>query len=89
MPAVFVFGQAGCPACEEYLPRFKQLASGSPFPVGVYDLAKDRKANDFATRMGVSATPTTVVMDRHGRLHKTVGAVTDSAIRALLKRVLG
>lgn len=89
-PAVFVFAQAGCGACEEYVPRFNGVVrSARPScPVGTYDLAKDRHAQEFANRLGVQATPTTVVMDSHGHLHRFVGALADSAIRQLLKRAV-
>lgn len=90
-PAVFVFAQSGCGACEEYLPRFQGLAGSyrNACPVGVYDLAKDRHASEFATRLGIQATPTTVVMDRQGKLHRYIGAVGNAVIRELLKRAVG
>jgi thioredoxin-like negative regulator of GroEL len=80
----------GCPACEEYMPRFKNACSRNPpsCPVGVYDLASDPRANEFATRLGIRATPTTVVMDRRGKLHKFVGALADSKILQILKQVV-
>lgn len=87
---VFVFGQAGCPACADYIPRFKRVAGPfrERFPIGIYDLAKDGPyANEFATKLGIRHTPTTVVMTRRGSLHKHVGPLTESAIRELLGRV--
>ncbi len=87
-PAVFVFAQSGCGACEDYLPRFDGVVRQErpSCPVGKYDLAKDQHAQEFANRLGVQATPTTVVMDSAGRLHKFVGALADGAIRQLLRR---
>lgn len=85
--AVFVFGQFGCPACSEYIPRFKRVAGPyrRHFPIGIYDLAKDGPhANEIATRLGIRATPTTVIMTTRGSLHKRVGALGDADIRALL-----
>lgn len=89
-PAVFVFAQAGCGACEDYLPRFNGVVQSErpSCPVGTYDLAKDAHAQEFANRLGVQATPTTVVMDSRGRLHKFVGALAEGAIRQLLKRAV-
>lgn len=84
--AVFVFGQAGCPACADYVPRFKRLAAGAPFPVGVYDLAKDRHATRLADSLAIRATPTTVVM-AGGRLRKVEGSVSDTEIMKLLRSV--
>jgi len=88
---VFVFAMHGCSACDEYLPRFKQLSGPlrNQMPIGIYDLAKDGLgATNFAGKLGVQATPTTVVMDRRGRLHRYVGAVGNAVIRELLKRAL-
>lgn len=89
-PAVFVFGQTGCPACTEYVPRFKRLAEPyrRRFPIGIYDLAKDgQHANEFASRLGINATPTTVVMTSRGTIAKHIGALAESAVKALLDRV--
>ena len=91
MPAIFVFGAHGCPACEEYLPVFKDTVSRSrpSCPVGVYDLAKnDPRVAEFATRLGIRATPTTVVMDSRKKLHRAVGALTAAALQQLLKRAV-
>lgn len=88
--AVFVFGQAGCPACSEYVPRFKRLAAPyrNRFPIGIYDLARDgQRVNEFASKLGIRATPTTVVMNRRGGLRKLVGALTEAQIRELLEKV--
>jgi thioredoxin-like negative regulator of GroEL len=72
------------------VPRFKDACSrtGPSCPIGVYDLAKDPRANEFALRLGIQATPTTVVMDRRGKLHKFVGAIVDSKIIQILKQAV-
>ncbi len=76
-PAIFVFIQEGCPACHEFMPRFEFARRGSPgTTVGVYDLAKDPAAAEFARKLGIRATPTAVVMTSGGRLHRHVGAVS-------------
>jgi thioredoxin-like negative regulator of GroEL len=90
--AVFVFGQAGCPACLGYIPRFKRIAAPyrGRIQIGVYDLARDgQHANEFASKLGIRATPTTVVMNRRGGLHKHVGALGDAQIKQLLDSVAG
>jgi len=90
--AVFVFGQAGCPACAVFVPRFKRIAGPyrKRIQIGVYDLARDgRHANDFASKLGIRATPTTVVMNRRGSIHKHVGALGDAQIKQLLDSVAG
>ena len=86
--AVFVFGQAGCGHCTEYIPRFQRIAKPykKSFPIGIYDLAKERHAVELADRLGgIRVTPTTVVMSRRGSLHKHPGALSDQQIRDLLE----
>ncbi len=90
-PAVFVFAMHGCGACEEYLPRFKQLAG--PYrrevPIGIYDVSRGGREAAFGDKLGVRATPTTVVLDRRGKLHRVIGAITNRAIKELLDRAAG
>lgn len=85
--AVFVFHQHGCPACAQYLPRFKRVAGPhrAAIPIGIYDLAKDQHGRAFADRLGgIRAVPTTVVMSDRGALHKHVGALDEATIARLL-----
>lgn len=90
-PAVFVFAMQGCGACEEYLPRFQQLAG--PYrrriPIGIYDVAKGGHAAMFGDKLGVKATPTTVVMDGRGHLKRFVGALGNAAINQILRQAAG
>lgn len=77
----------GCGACEEFMPRFVRVAT--PYyqhglPIGVYDIAKDQKAAQFGDRLGVTATPTTIVRTRSGRMVKHIGSVNDTEIAKLL-----
>ncbi len=90
-PAVFVFAMEGCGACEEYLPRFKQIAGPyrRALPIGIYDVSKGGKPTEFGDKLGVRATPTTIVMDRRGHFHRVVGALADRAIKQLLDRAVG
>jgi thioredoxin-like negative regulator of GroEL len=86
---VFVFGQAGCPACSEYIPRFQRIAAAfrRRFPIGVYDLARGgQRVQELATTLNIKATPTTVVMSR-GHIRRHVGALAEAAIRELLEGV--
>lgn len=88
MPAVFVFIQEGCFACHEYLPRFRRLTRNVPFPVGVYDITQsNERVQEFARKMGVRATPTTVVLSQ-GRIHRHIGALPEAQIIQLLKSVI-
>lgn len=88
-PAVFVFAMHGCGACEEYLPRFKQVASPyrGALPIGIYNV-QDRHGGSLGDKLGVRATPTTIVMDKHGRLKHIVGAIGNAAIKELLKQAV-
>lgn len=85
-PAVFVFIQQGCPACHDYVPKFDRAAAERPdVVVGRYDLATGGpQVNAFAEKLGVKATPTTVVMTSNGALHKHVGSLPVAQIKALL-----
>lgn len=81
----------GCGACEQYLPRFKQIAGPyrQALPIGIYDVSKGGKAAAFGDKLGVRATPTTIMMDRRGKFHRVVGAIADRAIKQLLDRAIG
>ncbi len=88
-PAVVLFIQAGCPACHEFLPRFKRVAE--PYRqcgVKVYapDLAKDSRAAEMADKYKIKATPTMLVFSKSGRATKIEGAVDDSRIETALGR---
>ena len=86
MNAVFVFVAHGCGACHEYLPRFRRLAQAAGAPGRVYDIAKDQHGAAFADKLGVKATPTTVVM-RDGKIKSIVGGVSNAEISKLLAEV--
>lgn len=84
-PAVFVFIQEGCPACTDYEPKFERIAAEHRgVVVGRYDLAMpDPRVQEFAEKLGVKATPTTVVMTSHGTFQRHVGSLPVAQIRAL------
>ena len=85
---VIVFVMDGCPACENYLPRFKRIAkpySKAGIQIAVFDAnSKDDRVQDFADRINVRATPTTAVLPRGQGLVKVEGAVDDATIKQLL-----
>lgn len=85
-PAAFVFIQGGCPACHDFMPKFKQASRGFPYKVGVYDIGKGGHGAEFANRMRIRATPTTVVLDSGGHLHRREGTMPVADISALLGR---
>jgi hypothetical protein len=85
-PAAFVFIQDGCGACHDFMPKLQQAAQGFPHPLGVYDVSKGGHETAFGDKMKVRATPTTIVMDSSGRMHRFEGTTGVREIRALLGR---
>lgn len=83
-PAIFVFVMTGCGACHEFMPKFIKATSGLQ-GVSLYrgDIAKDKKAAAWADHFGITATPTTVAVNRRGEVRKTVGAVDVNEIGML------
>lgn len=91
MPGAFVFVQQGCAHCEVFLPKFQHVAQQyrASLPIGIYDLARDgRHANYLATKLNIRATPTLVILDSRGRLHKHEGSMTEAGIRRALEQAL-
>lgn len=84
---VFVFIQEGCGACHDYMPRFDRVAAEYPEdepPVGRYDLATDdAHIQEFAAKLGISSTPTTVVLTSRGTFQRHVGSLPVAQIRQL------
>ena len=80
---VVVVGQAGCPACEEYLPRFRARAQryAGAFPIHVFEADKFPQEAD---RLQITDTPTTLVLRApQGQLRWT-GAQTNGGIDEIL-----
>ena len=84
-PAVIVFIQQGCGACDEFMPRFKRIAT--PYKkcgikLFVPDLGnlRDKKAQAAALQYNIEATPTMVVISASGRVKKIEGSVDDGEI---------
>ncbi len=85
-PAVFLFHASGCPACHQYMPVFQhgvQRLRGQ-VPIGVYDLEADRHGRRLAEKLGVRATPTTIVMSSRGTLVKREGLLDSRTLAGLL-----
>lgn len=82
---VVLFTLEGCPACEEYKPRFEKIAAAykDRFPIVRAD-ANDEKYADLAERLQVSSVPVTYVLRRPTGLIKVEGSVPDSQIAWLL-----
>lgn len=88
-PFVIVFVQAHCPACHEFLPRFKAIAA--PYQhcgmqMFVPDVSRqwDHSAQESANQFEIKATPTMVVVSRSGAVKKLEGSVSDARIAKAL-----
>lgn len=93
-PIVIVFiAQEGCGACEQYHPVFMQAAApyaraGLPF-VQVDAAHADVEAQNWMSLMGVTATPTVLVVKRYrGIIAKLEGASDPVSTRRLLDTAL-
>jgi len=79
----------GCAPCEEYIPRFKQIARPyqSRAEIRSVNLAKPNKNfSDLAIRFKVDATPTTIVIDENDRVRRRrVGALSNEDVVKLLE----
>ena len=88
---VVVFYQHGCPACDEYLPRFKRIAARYDrcVPVLYVDLGKSEHENLIA-KFGPRFTPATVVWRppswrRPEGVRSWESAMPDSSIEGLFQ----
>lgn len=79
---VVVFSQEGCPACEEYLPRFQRIAATKAVPSRIVDVGLP-DAEAISDNFGVEATPTTMVLKRPVGAIKAEGALSDADIEQL------
>jgi hypothetical protein len=89
-PGVFLFVAEGCPACHEFLPRFKNAAAPARargVPIGIYDLARDRHARYLAQKLAISATPTTIVLTRAGKLRRYIGGITATEVKRAIASI--
>lgn len=88
MKSVLVLVMEGCPACDEYMPRFGKLAAPyrmNGVPVSILDINSDSQAEMLANRLGVQATPTTIVIGPKGAKIVAAGAVDNKRIAKILK----
>ena len=88
MKQVIVFHQNGCPACHNYLPRFRRKAVKYRAFVNIQlaNISRNQKALVAADKYKVKAVPTTVVLDASDKLIKKIeGAIDDAKIVELLE----
>ena len=82
---VAVFYQDGCPACHEYLPRFRRVAvKYRPFvAIKGANMAKP-ESHAAADQYKIKAAPTTLILDAAGRvLRREEGALDEATIEAI------
>lgn len=91
MTRILVFVMRGCPACHDYIPRFKRLAAPLRSPnlrfhvLDVDHRTLPRPAQAIART--VRATPTTILLeDGRGEHLRRVGALSDAEIAELLTK---
>lgn len=85
---VVVIGMAGCPACEDYIPRVEALAPSYArvVPVMYLDAAsQDPRVQAWMDEYKIEHTPTTLVLRRQdhlgGGVWRMEGSVDDASIR--------
>ena len=75
---VLVFVMKGCGACTAFKPLLKRVASKFPqVPLQTLDIDKH---SALAAKLGVNATPTTVMAHHKGDVRKIVGAVDEATL---------
>ena len=87
--SVLVFHQGEtCPACKEYLPRFRKLAEPykSKIDIRSINLNKaDKAVQDAGQKFKIAAVPTTLVLGANDKvLRKAIGNVDNVKIAKLL-----
>jgi len=87
---VAIFYQDGCPACHEYLPRFRRIAAKYRAAVAIKgaNMARAEGAT-AADTYTIEAAPTTLILDASGRvLKREEGAIDDTSIEAFFAEAL-
>ncbi len=82
---VILFKMEGCPACEEYEPRFRQIASSYQgcFPILIVDAA-DPSITPMADRLKVHAIPATFVLRRPTGVIRAEGNIENDELTWML-----
>lgn len=96
---VLVFHMEGCPACEQFLPKFRAIAphygplsensymavTGRGVPSGIYDA---NKFDPLAERFDIRATPTMLVARRQERPVREEGDLDERTIHGMFQWAL-
>jgi len=86
---VLVFHQGEtCPACKEYLPRFRKLAEPYKSKIGIRSInlnKVDKTVQDAGQKFKIAAVPTTLVIGNGDKvLRKAIGNIDNAKIAKLL-----
>lgn len=81
---VVVFHMHGCPACSDYLPRFKRVAVRYRNHVPIKQVLLTPANDALANKYRIKAAPTTCVLDAAGKaLKKIEGSLPVAEIEKL------
>ena len=82
---VVVFTLEGCGACDEFKPRFRQIAShyAHAIPIVMAD-ANDPRYAQLADRLSVQSVPATYILRKPHGIMRAVGGLPDEQINRLL-----
>lgn len=88
---ISIFVMAGCPACEEYKPRFRHIyaqmqQAGAPLPPLEFVDVNAASAQAVSNHYSIKFTPTTVFQRGDGYWWKWDAALSDEKIAWLLAR---
>ena len=81
---IIVFVMKECPACHEYVPRFRQVAQqfSGKVPSVIFDV-ESPQGHPLADQFDIQATPTTMVLRRPLGAIKAEGALNNIDIQQL------
>lgn len=86
---VVVFYQHGCPACSDYLPRFRKIAPKYQAFLNIQMANLNRsvkKIQDAAVTYKITGAPTTLVLDANDKvLKRAVGSISNDKIVQLFE----
>jgi thiol-disulfide isomerase/thioredoxin len=87
---VVVFHMDGCPACHDYLPRFRRIAvKYRPFIAIKAANISVPSNQEAANKYKIVAAPTTLILDVEGKvLSRSKGALDAKAIEAIFTEAL-
>ena len=80
---VLMFGMQGCPACDSFLPRFRDVAARHPAVVAY--AVDSSKVEAAADRFRVRATPTTVLLSFGRQADRVEGEASERRLERMFE----